>query len=388
MTDDLIGLIHRGPLEERPWRSFVRALRRHFDADVAAVALRPGGRGAAPVAIFDRRELQADPVRRRAATDAHRRLAREDPLDHALARHGGILTLSDVMPCETLIKTRFYEEVIRPFGIHHQIGMAVTEPGGWRSHVGMMNAFGHGDFGAPEKALLLSLRPHFQIALETHARLVRIEAERNMFGDALDRMAIAAFVLDGRGRVISTNGAAGRMVQRADQLIVHNGRLSLRDATKNRRLQSALRNAVEWCDGDKAEPFAGVIGVDGGDRNPLGLLVRGVPDGKYQRPGIIVYVGQSKGALVPDALVGELFGLTPAEARIAVLLASGLSLREIADHIGITEKTARSYSKQAYQKTGVSRQADLVRLLLTSVAILGADPREQAPHCSRGMVVR
>ena len=67
----------------------------------------------------------------------------------------------------------------------------------------------------------------------------------------------------------------------------------------------------------------------------------------------------------------DLFGLTPAEARLAWSLAQGLSIAEAADAHGLTTETARYYSKRIYAKTGRARgQVDLVRNILTGVLAL------------------
>ena len=63
-------------------------------------------------------------------------------------------------------------------------------------------------------------------------------------------------------------------------------------------------------------------------------------------------------------------GLTPAEAGLAQALAAGQSLHEYADAAHVTCETARWRLKQVLAKTDTHRQAELVRLLLTS-AVLG-----------------
>ena len=70
-------------------------------------------------------------------------------------------------------------------------------------------------------------------------------------------------------------------------------------------------------------------------------------------------------------ILGDLFGLTPAEARLAILLARGLNLAEVSTAQNISQHTARAQLKSIFAKTGVSRQAELVRLVLKSVASLG-----------------
>lgn len=70
------------------------------------------------------------------------------------------------------------------------------------------------------------------------------------------------------------------------------------------------------------------------------------------------------------AAMRELFGLTPGEARIAAALGEGQSLQEITRRFGISYHTVRTHVRQIFAKTGVRRQAALVRLLWTRASLL------------------
>lgn len=59
----------------------------------------------------------------------------------------------------------------------------------------------------------------------------------------------------------------------------------------------------------------------------------------------------------------RVLGLTPAEARCAIALAEGLAPKEIAEGLGVSYETVRSQLRSIYDKTGVRRQAALVRLI-------------------------
>ncbi|NYG48064.1 DNA-binding CsgD family transcriptional regulator [Bradyrhizobium sp. IAR9] len=66
----------------------------------------------------------------------------------------------------------------------------------------------------------------------------------------------------------------------------------------------------------------------------------------------------------PDpALIGQAFDLTPAETRLAALLATGASLANAAEHLRISRETARNPLKPIFSKTGAHRQSELVTLL-------------------------
>ena len=70
-------------------------------------------------------------------------------------------------------------------------------------------------------------------------------------------------------------------------------------------------------------------------------------------------------------MIQKLFGLTPKEATLALRLAGGDSLQEASATLGISTNTSRAHLRSIFAKTGVDRQAKLVRVLLKSVAMLG-----------------
>jgi DNA-binding CsgD family transcriptional regulator len=85
----------------------------------------------------------------------------------------------------------------------------------------------------------------------------------------------------------------------------------------------------------------------------------------------VLFVDDPNGALNPSPtdLYSRTFRLTPAEARLAVRLASGASLMESADEFGVTHNTVRAQLRAIFDKTGTHRQIDLVRLLQRSSSL-------------------
>jgi DNA-binding CsgD family transcriptional regulator len=61
------------------------------------------------------------------------------------------------------------------------------------------------------------------------------------------------------------------------------------------------------------------------------------------------------------------FGLTPAEARLALQLVAGETLRAAAVKLSITYETARTELKNIFNKTGTCRQAELVIVIVTAL---------------------
>lgn len=69
-----------------------------------------------------------------------------------------------------------------------------------------------------------------------------------------------------------------------------------------------------------------------------------------------------------DAQLGR-WSLTNAEKEVALLLLKGLSLKEIAEVRGVSEKTARAQSFSIYSKSGLSGRAELSAYFLEDLML-------------------
>ena len=79
---------------------------------------------------------------------------------------------------------------------------------------------------------------------------------------------------------------------------------------------------------------------------------------------VLIVEPRSQYRIDPD-LVARTLGLTPTESRVAAGLAEGKSVRDMAEATGRTQGSIYWHLKQIYQKQPVSRQEDLVRLVLS-----------------------
>jgi DNA-binding CsgD family transcriptional regulator len=96
--------------------------------------------------------------------------------------------------------------------------------------------------------------------------------------------------------------------------------------------------------------------------SPLRAGQRRVDD---RQPAVVVFASDpERTPEFPPARLSRLYGLTPAEAQLALQVAGGHDLREIAATSKRTMNTVRTQLKQVFHKTGVKRQAQLMRLVL------------------------
>lgn len=373
-VDPLIELAYDGPLEETPWHRFLQALGRRIGCRSAGITLRLSRQGRPPLVIWgDPPSIDEEQARRIRAV--HSELGHLDPLRNALRKPGDIHTLDEVVTSEALHESEFYRQILKPYGIEHALGMYISEPGGWEGNVGLISDAAAHQFTNADRQLLLDLKPHLERALALFAKLRRHESELHVLTETLDRLTISTFILDERGRVLRANGAGQALAKSGRVLRIADDQLRLAKRDDDARLKAVIEQAVAACRGASRGSFVDAMRIRNADEENLGVLVRtvgrSVPFLGDPAPALIVYISGANDARPVERLVMQLFDLTPSEAQVATLLAAGLTIAEAAERLGLTENTARTYSKIIFSKTGVGRQADLVRLILRSVAVLG-----------------
>jgi DNA-binding CsgD family transcriptional regulator len=84
----------------------------------------------------------------------------------------------------------------------------------------------------------------------------------------------------------------------------------------------------------------------------------------------LVFVSDPETQRTQADVLRTLYGLTPAEATVASLLAEGKSVKEIADRTTVRENSVRIHLKKIFDKTGTKRQAELVKVVLSGPATL------------------
>lgn len=365
---DVIPILYASILEDAPWRSFLRALTELAGCDNAAIVLRLSRSGSSPLIVWGERPSVRTGNPRDIIME-HARLGEMDPLRNSLVKPGDIRTLSEILSCRELRSNEFYTNVMRHFGIEYEIGMYISAPGGWECNIGLVNGAENCDFGAFERGMLVELLPHLETALKAFARMQRSEVEKQVLYDTLDRLSIATFVLDAQGHILSMNGFAHALADEREIIHVVDRKIVLNRLDKRQAFQAMLNEALS-CSDDR---YSGALRLEDAESRATSLLIKSVSP-RFPRagstPSAIVYATGQNETHAPEDIIGEIFGLSHSESLLAAQLAQGFSLVEAAGRLGLTENTVRSYAKSIFSKTGVTRQAELVRLILKSVAVL------------------
>lgn len=219
------------------------------------------------------------------------------------------------------------------------------------------------------------LMPHLQRAVRIHFQLLQLHADQMALTDVLDRFQVGLLIVDGRGRARAGNRSAVRLVSAQDGLSLDRHGLQASSPLETLKLRRLLANPASGA------PVAQVTAVRiqrPSGRSPLNALIAPIEhkqeDLGPERPEVAVLLTDpEEPACGCESFLCSLYDLTPAEAVLACELASGHSLQEAARRLRITDATARNRLKQVFAKTGTSRQAALVRLVLMSPGLLRWD---------------
>jgi DNA-binding CsgD family transcriptional regulator len=378
----LVDLIYQGVLERQLWQGALPALREAMDAQVVSLILRPPTADDQGVILNC---VRPDGVRRGGApvlaspedweVSAYReQFFALDPFVNLPLNT--VVALEDVLPDKDLVMSDYYLHYLEPIGLFRILGVDTAEPGGMLARLRFSRRHSEPRFRKRERELLALLTPHIRRAIEIYAKLNRTTSERDVYAGAVSQLSVASIILDEQGRLLTTNTVGRALLESGQGLSLREERLHIEGRDINKELQQALTTIIRaQLRGETSVVKALRVPRPGG-RSDLGLVIRPVPASQWSEgqssPSVAVFVSD------PDLqdstshqILGELFDLTPAEANLATLLARGLSLAQVSAAQGTSQHTARAQLKSIFAKTGVSRQAELVRLVLKSVASLG-----------------
>ena len=289
-----------------------------------------------------------------------------------------VFTQRDVMTDEEWVKTDYYQTSCKYQNVFHVMGADISTENDGVFRLRITRAESAPAFNDQDKALCQMLLPHIRSAFYVRSMLGRSESMGNLYADAINRLSVATILLNDKGVVQKLNDYAQTLLDRADGLKLVGDKLESSYPSDNKELQKRIKDAFdarERREPINSEPLS--VTRPSGEVN-LGIVFETVPDTSWLDDGdksaLLLYVRDAVNkSSVSSSVAKELFDFTPAETALALELANGLSLEDTAEKLGIMRNTARAHLRAIFSKTGVRRQAELVRVMLNSVLALSCN---------------
>ena len=286
---------------------------------------------------------------------------------------GEVFYGEELCPYEEFVKGESHNDSLVHLNAFHELGVVVLKSGPVFSVIASLRPKSAGAFGQDEGRLLKQLVPHLQRALQLHRRILGLETRSQAAADALDRLPTGLILVDEQGKILMVNRVARTILDKNDGLTLTRDGLTTTRADETDSLRKLIQCASMTTEG-KGFDSGGVMSLTRPSfRRPLSILITPLTSNGFElgqeRPAAAIFVSDPEIEHTPsDQILIRLFGLTPAESRVALLLMQAKTVEEIANELAITLNTARTHVKRVLEKTNTHRQGELIRLLMSGPA--------------------
>jgi DNA-binding CsgD family transcriptional regulator len=254
----------------------------------------------------------------------------------------------------------FYQEFLRPTGLQWVAAVGFRAgPAIWA--LSIQRTPRQGQFDLAETHVLADLSDRLS-EIATLSTTIGRAALLNVV-NALNLVPQPAVAIDCNGFVLETNKAAETLFDR--DLRVAWRRLVLADVEAKRTFETFL-DRLRLVPDRAVLPVEPIV-VRRQNRAPIVIKILPV-DGAARGPflgarALLLLTELGPKPAPKEHLVARAYGLSPAEARLAARIATGASVEDVADELGLALSTARNQLKAVFAKTDTHRQGELVALL-------------------------
>lgn len=362
---ELIGLIYQGPMEEKPWTSSLELLKKYLNANFVTLAIRPTT-FALPGVVLAAGTLPLPLVRA-----YHDQFFSLDPFVELPS--DAVVTSDELFTEQEWISKPYYTEYLSTLNIYRIMGVDINVSEEMNCPFRVSRPKSLPAFDMQDKQLCNYLIPHFRRSVLIYSKIVKQKTVESLYERTIDEMMLGVIMLSEEGDLIKSNKVANKMLADEDGLLLKNNRLQTVFDSDSVKFRTYLKEALALSFEGKKSAFEVMTINRKNGHAGLSIAVHSIPAGSWtsggKRPAVAIFIRDSVYKIEgQDGVVSKLFNLTPAEASLAIKIMNGMSLDEAAEASGIKRNTARAHLRSIFSKVDVTRQSDLMRVLLNSVA--------------------
>lgn len=287
----------------------------------------------------------------------------------------GVVVPSDaILPLSNLQRTAFFDEVMRPQALGHSAMIGLAQKPDFGVGFSLNRGPRQGPYGDQEFRFLEKLIPHMQRSVRLGLRIDAYKALQRAEWQTLESLAVGVILLDRKARVLFANSAARSLGGEHGPLRLRQSKVGHMSPSHSRRLDEVVQSAL------RGTPMAAIAvpRADGGSQ--LTILASSVraqdvdrfADASLKSAAVLLFIiDAANKAGIPATVLMDAYGLTPAEARIALAISSGLSIPETAKALRLSPNTIKTQLRGVFSKSGLSRQTELARMI-ASIGLVNA----------------
>jgi DNA-binding CsgD family transcriptional regulator len=384
----LIDLVYAALLGESSWQAFLDELR----------TLLPNGKAVLfyhdPRTAAGALQLTAE-IEPSLSAQYEAYYSRINPwMKSAATRQIGRVVAADAMlPRSELIQTEYYNDYLRPRDVHTGIGVTLLREESCNFLLSVMCADAEETRILEAADCVQAIVPHMKRAFDFYRRDA-CSGFAVLSGSGLGAIRAGILHLGQRFKVRQANAIARQLGEASQSFrIDSSGRFRCCDSRVVDFIEAALS---AWPGAHNGPPVQTFLVRRHDSELPLRMTVLAprmeTETAFFRGPECILLVEDPQLELAPavEEFGAFFYRLTAAERRVVLGLASGLTIEQISAGAGNSAGTTRGQLKQVFAKTGLRRQADLVRLVcglaasplagLYSTPLVSQGGRAQAPR--------
>ena len=378
-ADSLLAAIYDAVSLENGWLSALGAVIRALDADSGCLCWKPST--ASPLEDVASLGLDVPAYLNRYREEIERlnipfyNLFRDRPV-------GDLVAFGNRAFDNDYKRSTFFNEWAKPLGFGDVVGCHLVREDSLYCWFSLRRDYGRGPFPADKLALGRSLVPHLTRSLKIWARIRSVCLASDSLAAALDLLSYTVIIVDAEARILHANRSAERLLAGRDVLEGFRGRLRCRDHDQDKVLRKAVHDASRITNLSPSARVDRAVVLQKDDGNRLSIQLAPITPGSGWRSvapagsavALFVSDGDAAGSR-PLVAFAARYGLTRMESRVLAEIITGQGLPHVAETLQIGATTARSHLQKIFLKTGIAKQAELVRLFLDqTVPISQAGP--------------
>jgi DNA-binding CsgD family transcriptional regulator/PAS domain-containing protein len=361
----LVGDIYDAALDASLWQPALAKAAKFVGGSSAALFSKDAASGAGNIY----HEFGTDPYYRRLYFEKYVKL---DPATtgHFFAAVEQPISVTDLMSYEEFLETRFYREWVQPQGVVDFLAAVLVKS---VTSVAMFGVFRHKRDGLVDEQARRRISlviPHIRRAVLVSRTIDLKTTEAATFADTLDGLSAGMCLLDSEGRVVHANVAGRAILAIGDFLFEAGGRIVARD----REVDGVLRELLTAAGSGEGDVAVGTAGIDlplrtqDGTRYvahvlPLTSGARRLAGANYSAVAALFIRKSAIEVPSPPEVIARAYHLTPTELRVLLAIVEVGGVPEVANALGVAESTVKTHLGHLFEKTGVTRQAGLVKIV-------------------------
>jgi DNA-binding CsgD family transcriptional regulator len=283
------------------------------------------------------------------------------------AEPGQIASMLDVIPRDEYLRSKFFKEWVQPQGYLDAVHVVLEKSAFAYAGVAVVRNERQGFVDEEVRRQMRLVAPHFCRAVAIGKVIDLHKVEAAALADTLDGITAALFLIDAARRVIHANVSGQQMLREGRILRTVAGALKACDEKSDQSLQDLLA-AVSTEGSSQASRV--MVPLDAPNDGPHIAHLLPLTTGARRKASIAysavaaVFVRKAELDLPhPLEALASHYQLTSTELRVLIGVVQIGGVPEIADAFGVSRATVKTHLSRLFDKTGTSRQADLVKIV-------------------------